>query len=106
MTAGVTFGRGEGWFTSARLRYFGPQPLLEDNSVGAPSSTNTNLRIGWRSKAWEVSVDALNAFDRRNHDIAYAYASRLGGEPAGGVDDLHFHPAEPRTLRINVTRRF
>jgi hypothetical protein len=106
VTAGVSLGRTEGWFGGARLRYFGVQPLIEDNSVRAPASTTTNLRMGWRSKAWEFSIDVLNALDRDNYDIAYAYASRLHGEPAGGVDDLHFHPAEPRTVRVTVTRRF
>ena len=49
---------------------------------------------------------SLNALDRANYDIAYAYASRLRGEPAAGVGDVHFHPAEPRTWRVSATRRF
>lgn len=106
VTAGASIGHSEGWFGGARLRYFGPQPLAEDNSVRAPSSITTNLRLGWRAKDWELSVDVLNALDRQNYDIAYAYTSRLRGEPAGGVDDLHFHPAEPRTTRLTITRRF
>ncbi len=48
-----------------------------------------------------VTVD-----DRANYDIAYFYASRLRGEGARGIDDIHFPPAEPRTLRFTVTRRF
>ena len=106
MAAGVTAGREEGWFGSARLRYFGPQPLIEDDSVRAPSSLTFNLRAGWRAKGWGVAVDILNLLDRKNYDIAYYYASRLPGEPVGGVNDIHFHPAEPLTLRANVTRRF
>ncbi len=106
VTAGVTFGHGDGWSASARLRYFGSQPLVEDNSWRAPASTSLHLRLGWRAKAWEITVDVLNATDRAGYDIAYAYASRLPGEPAAGVDDLHFHPTEPRTWRLSVTRRF
>jgi hypothetical protein len=106
VTAGASLGRTEGWFGGARLRYFGPQPLIEDNSERAPSSTTINARLGWRAKAWEFSVDILNVLDRENYDIAYAYASRLPGEPVDGFDDLHFHPAEPRTVRVTITRRF
>ncbi len=106
VTAGASVGRSEGWFGSARLRHFGAQPLIEDDSVRAPGSTSINLRLGWRAKRWEVAVDVLNATDREDHDIAYAYASRLPGEPAAGVDDVHFHPAEPCTWRLSVTRRF
>ncbi len=106
VTAGATLGRGEGWFGGARLRHFGSQPLREDNAVRAPSTRSINFRVGWRSSAWEIAVDVLNATDRASYDIAYAYESRLPGEPAAGVDDVHFHPAEPRTWRLNVVRRF
>lgn len=106
LSGGVTLGGAEGWFGSGRLRYFGRQPLLEDNTVRAPSSSTVNLRVGWRSPDWEFALDLTNALDRANFDIAYAYASRLPGEASTGVDDVHFHPAEPRTVRCSVTRRF
>jgi Outer membrane receptor proteins, mostly Fe transport len=106
VTAGATFQAKSGWFGSVRLRYFSAQPLIEDGSEWAPSSLTSNLRLGWRGKAWEVSAEVLNVFDRENHDIAYFYESRLPGEAAEGVADLHFHPAEPRTLRVSVTRSF
>jgi hypothetical protein len=106
VTAGASLGDEAGLFGGLRFRYFGSQPLREDNAFRAPSSTTFNGRVGWRTKAWEVSADVLNLFDRRNNDIAYAYTSRLAGEPVEGVDDVHFHPAEPRTLRVTLTRRF
>jgi hypothetical protein len=106
LAGGVTLGGAEGWFGCGRLRYFGPQPLVEDNSVRAPSSSTVNLRVGWRSHDWEVAVDFINALNRATFDIAYGYVSRLPGEAPSGVDDQHFHPGEPRTVRCSVTRRF
>jgi hypothetical protein len=106
VTAGATVAAGGGWFGSVRARYFGPQPLIEDDSVRAPSSTTVNARIGWRARDWEIALDMLNLLDRDGYDIAYFYTSRLRGESAAGVDDLHFHPAEPRNFRVSVTRRF
>lgn len=106
VTAGVTAGKTEGWFGSVRLRYFGEQPLIEDNSVDEPASTTINLRFGWKNRDWEFAVAVLNALDRKNDDIAYFYTSRLPGESTGGVDDVHLHPAEPRTARFSVTRHF
>ncbi|MBL9186880.1 MAG: TonB-dependent receptor [Opitutaceae bacterium] len=106
LTAGTVFGGREGFGGSVRLRYFGPQPLIEDNSVRAASSLLFYVRLGWRAKSWDVAIDVLNALDRRSQDIAYFYLSRLPGEAAAGVDDRHFHPAEPRTVRLNFTRRF
>ena len=44
--------------------------------------------------------------DERASDIDYFYASRLQGEPAGGVDDIHTHPAEPREFRLSLTHTF
>jgi hypothetical protein len=38
-------------------------------------------------------------------DIDYFYTSRLPGEPAGGVDDIHTHPAEPREFRLSITKK-
>lgn len=108
VTAGAEVEAPGGWFGALRVRYFGPQPLIEDNSVVAPSSTTWNARAGWRgSKGWEVAVDVLNVFDRENYDIAYFYESRLRTEPSGiATEDIHFHPAEPRTVRVSVTKRF
>ncbi|MFM8336057.1 MAG: TonB-dependent receptor [Opitutaceae bacterium] len=106
VTAGATVGANEGFFGAVRLRYFGPQPLIEDDSVRAPSSLTFNARAGWRAKNWDVAVEALNLLDRKTFDISYFYTSRLRGEPVAGVDDVHFHPGEPLTLRFSATHRF
>lgn len=106
ITAGATIALPRGFFGSLRTRYFGAQPIIEDKSVRAPSSITLNLRTGWRSREGELAVDVLSLLDRANPDIAYFYTSRLSGEPAGGVDDIHSHPAERRTVRLSVTRRF
>ena len=104
-TAGTVVDLPSGWFGSLRARYFGPQPLIEDDSVTGPSSLTFNGRVGWHDKKWEVALDVLNLLDRANNDIAYYYESQLAGEPAP-VADIHLHPAEPRTLRLSVTRWF
>lgn len=106
VTAGITAGLKQGAFASLRGRYFGAHPLTEDNSVRAPSSLTLNLRGGWRGDKWEVAVELLNALDRADYDIAYSYVSRLRNEPIAGVEDLHFHPAEPRTIRVSFARSF
>jgi hypothetical protein len=47
-------------------------------------------------------VSVLNAFDAVADDIQYYYTSRLQGEPVSGVDDVHFHPVEPRQVRVSL----
>jgi len=51
-------------------------------------------------------LEVLNALDSDDHDIDYFYASRLQGEPSEGVEDLHFHPVEPRTVRVTFNLRY
>lgn len=48
----------------------------------------------------------LNAFDAKSADITYFYTSRLQGEPAGGLDDYHVHPVEPRQVRVSLRYAF
>lgn len=103
-SAGVTFG-GErmGWFGSARLRYFGARPLVEDDSVRSRPSTVVNARVGYRfENGVRAQLDVLNLFGSRGNQIEYFYESRLRGE-AGGVADRHFHPLEPTALRFGLT---
>jgi outer membrane receptor protein involved in Fe transport len=89
-----------------QYRYFGPRPLIEDNAVRSQSTQLTNLRVGYKiDPKWRVHLDVFNLFDRQDHDIDYFYASQLRSE-AAPVDDIHFHPIEPRTLRFTVTGYF
>lgn len=106
LDTGITIGKAEGFFGSLRSRFFSPRPLVEDGSVDSRQSWQVNGRIGYRKNDWEVAVDCLNILGRDDNDIEYFYASRLPGEPAAGVEDVHLHPAEPRTFRISLTRRF
>jgi outer membrane receptor for Fe3+-dicitrate len=105
-TAGITTGGAEGLFGTLRSRFFSERPLIEDGSQNSRPSWQVNARVGYRKNDWEVAVDCLNLLGRDDNDIEYYYASRLSGEAAGGVDDIHLHPAEPRTFRVSLTRRF
>jgi outer membrane receptor protein involved in Fe transport len=95
-----------GWFGSLRLRYFGERPLLEDNSVKSDDATVLNLRAGYKTQQWTVKLDVLNILDSDDHDIDYYYASRLPGESADGVEDIHYHILEPRTVRVYAGYNF
>ncbi len=98
------FGR---WFGQAQLRYFGPRPLIEDNSVRSKGTTLAYARLGYKVDAkTKVSLDVFNLFNRKASDIDYFYKSRLRGEPLDGVADVHSHPAEPRTVRVTLNVGF
>jgi len=102
VSGGIAYG--EGPLTGAlRLRYFGPRALVEDNSRRSGSSTLVNAQLSYAAaQRVKFRLEALNLFNRSADDITYFYTSRLPGEPAQGVADKHFHPAEPRTLRFSL----
>ncbi|TFW15685.1 TonB-dependent receptor [Duganella callida] len=102
----VTMDDGGPWSGSLKLRYFGPRPLIEDNSVRSKSSMTLNGRIGWKArKDVTLELEAFNLTNRRDSAIDYYYVSQLKGEaaPVGGI---HFHPIESRSLRATLIRNF
>lgn len=104
---GVSVDHPSGWFGSLRLRYFGPRPLIEDNSVRSSSTTLVNARLGYRVNArTQLALEVFNLLNAKVNDIEYYYTSRLPGEPAEGVNDVHFHPAESRSFRLTLQRQF
>jgi hypothetical protein len=95
------------WYGGLQLRHFGPRDLAEDGSARSSATTLAYARLGWRFadgplKGASLSLDVFNLFDRRANDIEYLYESQLPGESAP-VEDRHFHPVEPRRLRLTLS---
>jgi len=100
----LTFDKLGPWSGALRLRYFGPRPLIEDDSVRSQASTTLNGRLGYKvGKDLQVELEAFNLSNRRDSAIDYYYASQLAGE-LSPRDDVHFHPIEPRSLRLTLTK--
>ncbi|MEQ8659638.1 MAG: TonB-dependent receptor, partial [Gammaproteobacteria bacterium] len=117
ITAGAVVDLPGGLFGALRLRHFGDSPLTEDGRVEAAPTTVVNLRAGWRlERHLELAIDVFNLFDVGHPDISYYFASCIPGDPASacgaalpardGVEDIHLHPVEPRSVRASVVYRF
>ena len=103
----VTLGNETGWFGALKARYFGPRPLIEDDSVHSLSSLIFNARAGYRfDNGLKLQLDVLNLFNAQTNQIEYYYLSRLPGEPIDGVADRHVHPTEPRAVRLTLAGKF
>ena len=101
VSAGISLHELGPWSASVFVRYFGPRPLVEDDSVRSTSSALVNAQVTFRLTRWaKLTLDVFNLFDQQADDIAYFYRSRLRGEPVAGVGGIHFHPAEKRSLRL------
>ncbi|MFN7984509.1 MAG: TonB-dependent receptor [Vicinamibacterales bacterium] len=107
ISGGVTVEGLKNVFGSARLRYFGPRPLIEDNSARSKATSLLNLEGGYQfNRKVRLVLDVFNLLNAKDSDIDYFYTSRLRGEPLDGVDDIHLHPTLPRTARVNLVIGF
>lgn len=94
-------------FGSVRVRHFGSRDLIEDGSVRSAPTTIVNLQAGLAiSPRARIHADVFNLLNRKVSDIDYFYRSRLPGEGTDGVDDVHFHSALPRSIRIGLNLSF
>jgi outer membrane receptor protein involved in Fe transport len=94
------------WFGALQLRYFGPRPLIEDNSVRSKPTATVNGRIGYKvSRNAKVELEGYNLTNRKASAIDYFYESQLPGE-AAPVADIHFHPIEKRSVRVTLVANF
>jgi outer membrane receptor protein involved in Fe transport len=96
------------WFGALQYRYFGPRPLLEDDSVRSNSTATFNGRIGYKvSRDLSLELEGYNLLNRKASAIDYYYESRLASEPSGqATPDIHFHPIESRSFRVTAVLRF
>ena len=94
------------YFGALQLRYFGPRPLLEDNSVRSKSTATLNGRIGYKfNPKLKIELEGFNLTNRHASAIDYYYASQLKGETSK-VNDIHFHPIESRSFRLTLVANF
>ena len=105
--AGATVHDLHGFFGGLRLRYFGPRALIEDNSARSDPTILLSANLGYElDKTWTIQAEVFNLLNRKDSAIDYFYTSRLRGEVAEGVNDIHFHPIEPIGFRIGLTAKF
>jgi hypothetical protein len=106
VAAGASVHGWHGFSAGLRLRFFGERPLVEDDAVRSADTLLVSGRLGYRfDETWTLEAEVFNLLDRDDSEIDYFYESRLPGE-AAGVEDVHFHPVYPRSLRVALTARF
>jgi len=90
---------------SIRGRYFGAAPLIESGEIKSSPTTIVNLAGTYDLGRVTLGIELLNLLDADDADITYFFASQLANE-ASPVEDIHFHPVEPRQLRASLRYRF
>ncbi|MEO5598439.1 MAG: TonB-dependent receptor [Novosphingobium sp.] len=87
---------------SVRVRHLGPHALIADDSAQGSATTLVNGRVAFTSGKLTLSIELLNALNAHAHDVDYFYATRLPGEPLGGVAGYNIKITEPRQIRLGV----
>jgi hypothetical protein len=92
----------EGLSSQIQMTYLGVRNLTEDRTVKAPSwlvfdlTERYQLPIKLSHGRLEAFLFVQNLLDTNWEGATFAFASRLPNEPAGGVQDIHFVPGNPR----------
>ena len=106
IASGITLHDWHGFSASLRLRYFGPRDLTSDGTYQSRPTLSLNGEVAYQiNKTWRISVVLLNLLNRHDHDIDYAYTSRVTPTAAPVFQDV-YHPVEPFQARVALTARF
>ena len=106
ISSGFTMHDYKRFSTSLRLRYFGPRDLTSDAIYRSKATALLNAGVGYQiGEKWRLSAELLNLLNRKDHDIDYAYTSRITPTAAPAFTDV-FHPVEPFQVRFELGRSF
>ncbi|HTU46799.1 MAG TPA: TonB-dependent receptor [Bryobacteraceae bacterium] len=105
-SSGITMHDYKRFSASLRLRAFGPRDLTSDGIYRSNATVLLNGEVRYQvTEKWSFVVEALNLLNRMDHDIDYAYTSRITPTAAAAFTDV-FHPVEPFQLRFGLRRAF
>jgi outer membrane receptor for monomeric catechols len=95
-----------GLASSLEMRYLGDRPANEERTAIAKGYTLFNWTTRYRYRDLEAFVSIENLTNTNWREAQFSFTSRLPGEPAGGVSDVHFTPGNPRSVLGGVAIRF
>jgi hypothetical protein len=106
ISSGITLRVLKDLSGSLRLRYFGPRDLTSDGIFRSNTTALLNAGVDYQmNEKWGISAEFLNLLNRRDHDIDYAYTSRITPIAMPAFTDV-FHPVEPFQVRLGLHFRF
>jgi outer membrane receptor protein involved in Fe transport len=95
-----------GLSSSLEMRYLGNRPADPDRAQTARGYTLFSWTTRYRHKNLEAFLSIENLTNTQWRESQFFFTSRLGGEPAGGVPDIHFTPGTPRSFLGGLALRF
>ncbi|WP_210521766.1 TonB-dependent receptor [Hymenobacter terricola] len=100
---GLTYKAPRGLSGSLRYRHIDSRPANDDGSIRARGYFLADAVVSCTRARFQVGATAENLFNVAWNQAQFATQSRLPGEPAAGVDELHFTPGTPFYLKLNAS---
>ena len=95
-----------GLSSSLEMRYLGDRFADEDRHFTARGYTLFNWTGRYRYRNLEAFLSVENLTDVHWREAQFFFTSRLPGEPASGVNDVHFTPGAPRSFLGGIAVHF
>jgi outer membrane receptor protein involved in Fe transport len=95
-----------GLASSLEMRHLGDRPADPDRTAVAKGYTLFNWTTRYRYRDLEAFLSVENLTNVRWRESQFFFTSRLPGEPAAGVADIHFTPGTPRSFLGGIALHF
>ena len=100
-----------GFSANATMRFIGPRYADEERQQTARGYTIVDLGGRYRyplpgGRYLDAFLSIENLFNVEWREAQFFFTSRLRGEPATGVPDIHYTPGNPRTFLGGLALRF
>jgi hypothetical protein len=95
-----------GLSTSLEMRHVGDRVADDFGRAPARGYTLFNWTGRYRYRNFEAFLSVENLTDTDWREAQFFFTSRLPGEPAAGVDDIHFTPGTPRSFLGGIAFHF
>jgi outer membrane receptor protein involved in Fe transport len=95
-----------GLSASLEMRHLGDRFASEDRQQTARGYTLLDVTARYRYRSLEAFVSIENLANTEWREAQFFFTSRLPGEPAEGVPDIHYTPGTPRAVLGGLAWRF
>lgn len=104
-TGGLAITNWKGFSGGIKTRVLGKRPANEDYSITAEGYFITDANVNYEFGKWRLGVNIQNLFNESWNETQFATTSRLFNE-ANSVEEIHFTPGAPFSLRTSIALRF
>lgn len=105
LAGGFSLRDYKGFSGGLRYRFINDRPANEDNSIVAEGYFVADINLNYTLKNITLGVAVENVLDTEWNETQFATESRLFDEPTS-VEEIHFTPGTPFTIRASISYTF